>query len=235
MGTVVVLSKDATMAILNGTYNGATINGSGKLILTKVDGSTQDVGFVQDHSQLLHLSADDHTQYAKADGSRGSFATTAQGTKADNARPNTQAAISFNAGDSTSWIERITIVNDGTSSTGWLNRIEFRYDPTVGGGSGTSRLTLFINEYGEVRIVPGKTNTTAFRIFTKDQPGDSAHSTTVPLMEIMDDRTTRTSLWSVYSTGFIGFKDVVMNYVLVLAGATAVPANTPAGTLIVRT
>lgn len=42
-------------------------------------------GGVTDHGALSGLSDDDHTQYALADGSRGSFATTAQGAKADTA------------------------------------------------------------------------------------------------------------------------------------------------------
>jgi hypothetical protein len=42
-------------------------------------------GGVTDHGALTGLGDDDHTQYAKADGTRGSFATTAQGTKADSA------------------------------------------------------------------------------------------------------------------------------------------------------
>lgn len=236
MGTVVVLSKDATLAILDTLYNGATINGSGKLILTKYDGSTQDVGFVQDHSQLLHLSADDHPQYALADGSRGDFATTTQGTKADDARPNTQAAISFNAGDSTAWVERTTVVNDGTSSSGWLNREEFYYDATVGGGA--PKLTSFKNEYGEYRGVPGKHNTVPFRLFERNANTDTAHDSNVPMLEIMDDRGTRTSLWSLVDAGNGYYqnqvKDVPMNYVLVLAAAASVPANTPTNTVIVR-
>jgi hypothetical protein len=234
MGTVVVLSKDATLALINPTFVGATINGVGELVLTKSDTSTVNVGFVQDHSELLHLSADDHAQYAKTDGSRGDFATVAQGTKADAARPNTQATIGFNAGDSTSWVDHVTITNDGTSSTGWQNRIEYRYDATVGGGVGTSRLTFFLNEYGEARLVPAKHNTVALRFFTKDQPADTSHDSTVPMLEMMDDRTTRTSLWSLLPTGFIQYKDVGMNYVLVLAAAASIPSNTPANTLIVR-
>lgn len=237
MGTVVVLSKDALMAILNEAFDGATINGSGKLILTRVDGTTVDVGFVQDHSELLHLDADDHPQYALADGTRGDFATEAQGAKADAARPNTQATIGVNAGDSTAWMEKITITNDGTSSSGWVNRQEHYYDNTVGGGTGTARLTNFWNEYWEYRQVPGKHTTTPWRLFEKDQPGDTAHDATVPMMEIMDDRSTRTSLWTVVKTnGYyqVQIKDVPMNYVLVLAAAASVPSNTPANTVIVR-
>ena len=42
-------------------------------------------GGVSDHGALTGLADDDHTQYALADGSRGSFATAAQGALADSA------------------------------------------------------------------------------------------------------------------------------------------------------
>lgn len=42
-------------------------------------------GGVSDHGALTGLADDDHTQYALADGSRGAFATEAQGALADSA------------------------------------------------------------------------------------------------------------------------------------------------------
>lgn len=239
MATAIVLDADAVVALVADALNSAVINGGGELVFTTKGGSTINLGTVKDHGSLTGLSDDDHGQYALADGTRGDFASTAQGTLADNARKNLDASGTITAGaaaGSGGTVEVFTIVNDGTSSTGWENRIEFRYDATVGGGGGsTDRLTFFLNEYGEIRCVPGKHNTVGFRFFTKDQPGDTSHDTTVPMLEMMDDRTTRTSLWSLLPTGIIQFKDVHMNYVLVLGPSDTVPANTPAGTVIVRT
>lgn len=48
-------------------------------------GTTEVGGGVTDHGALTGLADDDHTQYAKADGTRGSFATVAQGALADTA------------------------------------------------------------------------------------------------------------------------------------------------------
>jgi len=236
MATAVVLDKDAVLALIADMFVGAVINGSGQLVLTKQDTTTITVGYVQDHSQLIHLSADDHPQYALADGTRGDFATVAQGTLADDARPNTQAAISFNGDGSTAWVERTTIVNDGTASSGWVNREEFYYDNTVGGGA--PKLTSFKNEFGEYRGVPAKHNTVPWRLFERNASSDTAHDASVPMLEIMDDRGTRTSLWSLVNVGNGYYqnqvKDVPFNYVLVLAAAASVPSNTPNDTLIVR-
>lgn len=239
MATAVVLDKDTILGLIADMFVDAVINGSGQLVLTKQDTTTVTVGYVQDHSHMLHLTtADDHTQYAKADGSRGSFATTAQGTKADAAKPLLDATVTANAGDTAFWIQKVHVVNDGTSSSGWVNREEYWYDNTVGGGSSTERLTSFKNEYGEYRGVPGKHTTVPFRLFTKDQPGDTAHDSNVPMFEIMDDRNTRTSLFTIVDAGNGYYqnqvKDVPFNYVLVLTAAASVPSNTPANTLIVR-
>lgn len=80
------------------------------------------------------------------------------------------------------------INDDGSATTGWLNRLEFLF--TAAGS--TEHLTSFFNEYGELRIVPGKTTTVPARIYQKDAPGSAAH--TANLLEFMDDRTTRTLL-----------------------------------------
>jgi hypothetical protein len=70
---------------------GLPVGGSDNQILTKQSATDYDyawetpVAGVTDHGLLSGLSDDDHTQYALADGSRGSFATTAQGTLAASA------------------------------------------------------------------------------------------------------------------------------------------------------
>jgi hypothetical protein len=51
----------------------------------------------------------------------------------------------------------------------------------------------------------------------------------------MDNRTTQTSLWGIVGDGTTVVKGNRMAYVLVLSAAAAVPAGTPAGTVIVRT
>jgi hypothetical protein len=69
MATAVVLDKDTILGLIADMFVDAVINGSGQLVLTKQDTTTVTVGYVQDHSHMLHLTtADDHTQYAKADG-----------------------------------------------------------------------------------------------------------------------------------------------------------------------
>ena len=50
-------------------------------------------GGVSAHGLLTGLADDDHTQYALADGSRGNFATPAQGTLADNAVPSSALGV----------------------------------------------------------------------------------------------------------------------------------------------
>lgn len=73
---------------------GVPIGGTTGQVLKKNSGTDFDTiwadetgggGGVTDHGALTGLSDDDHTQYALADGSRGSFATTAQGSLADTA------------------------------------------------------------------------------------------------------------------------------------------------------
>jgi hypothetical protein len=75
-------------------------------------------------------------------------------------------------------------------------------------------------------------------LFEKNASGDTSHDNDVPMIEIMDDRGTRTSLFSIvkHSAGYYQnqVKDVPFNYVLVLAAAASVPTNTPNDTLIVR-
>ncbi len=237
MASVIVYDKDKIDELLDGTFVAAQINGEGELVFTKGDGSFVNLGAVleADHGNLSGLGDDDHTQYALADGSRGDFASETQGTKADNARPNVGATVSIQAGetDGDGYLEKVTITNDGSDSGDWINRVEFNYND----GVQATRLVHFINEYGEWRGAPARHNTVGFRMFVKENPSrpTESRSTTVPVMELMDDRTNRNSLWGVMGDGQQTRNGIRMADVLYLSGGASVPAGTPAGTVIVRT
>ena len=238
MATVVVLSAEAVQALIDACVVGASIDGTGQLVLTLGDDSNVTVGYVRNHSQLLHLDADDHTQYALANGTRGDFATTAQGDKADAARVNlvTDTDVVEFLGGSGTVIETFLITEDATDTTDWTNRlaVQFRDDDTS-----DPRNVFALNEYGEPRVAPAKHNTVAFRLFTVENPlnEDAARSDTVPIIEMMDDRTARNHLWGVYSTGMMKIMagQIPVAYTIVLGPSDAVPTGTPAGTVIVRT
>lgn len=233
MGTVTVLTADRVIQYENQDLVGGSVDVNGDLILQKRDGTTINLGNIKDHGQLTGLSDDDHPQYAKADGSRGAFASTAQGARADAARKNTQAVVAFQAGDSTSVVEQVTIIGDGTSTSNWVNRLEYLFRDTLGN---PDRRTFVLNEYGEIRVAPGQDNTVALRAFVKEFPNNpqTARSTTVPVVELMDDRTNRTSLRGWLGDGTLVRKGIKMSECLVLATGAAVPAGTPANTVIVR-
>lgn len=143
----------------------------------------------------------------------------------------------------------VTINDDGSDSALWPNRLMFRYKRL--GANYLETLTSFFNEYGEFRAAPAQGSTVPFRVFTRETDQHTAHNAGVPLIEAMTDRTTRTRLFAVHndgSTESIGsatyagtIRRVVPNGptletgYLVLATGAAVPANTPAGTLIFRT
>src|SRR6056297_3038622 len=70
--------------IINVTEDTTTITASPAVTQITV-GTGGGGGGVTDHGALTGLADDDHTQYALADGTRGSIATTAQGSLADTA------------------------------------------------------------------------------------------------------------------------------------------------------
>lgn len=234
MGSVVVYSKAKVDALTNNVFTGGSVDGSGHLIMVQQDGGTVDVGDVgKDHGALTGLADDDHTQYAKADGSRGDFATEAQGVKADEARVNVGAEITFTGDNADGVLETIIIVDDSSDTTTWPDRLVFKFDPT----DDTPRNTFYLNEYGEMRCSPAKHNTTAVRVFTKETPTDptTARDLEAPVIELMDNRTDRNSLWAIHSNGITRVAEIPMAYVLVLDELDSVPAGTPVGTVIVRT
>lgn len=242
MGTVVVLDQDTVMGLIEGLVASATINGTGQLVFTKQDGSTATIGYVADHGNQYGLADDDHTQYAKADGTRGSFASVAQGAKADAARPNINATADVNGGDSTAWIEEFTVTDDATSTSGWKNRFVGWFRHRVSGSpvsDSLRRMVIWFNEYFELRLAPAKHNTVALRVFVRDTATTqtTARDSTVPLIQLMDDRNVRTPIWGLHDDGKIrvGANEVPTQHIIVLSAAAAVPTGTPANTVIVRT
>lgn len=156
------------------------------------------------------------------------------GNAREGLRPMNMADINFNGSDPNGTVETITITDDTTSSDTWLNRLAFRFKTAI---EAVPRLTSFFNEYGEFRVAPARENTTAFRVFVKEFPNNpaEARSATVPVMELMDDRTNRNSLWGIVGDGTVVVKGVRMSHTLVLGPTDPVPAETPVNTVIVRT
>lgn len=153
----------------------------------------------------------------------------------DNFRPMTNANIQFDGGDPNGVLEKVTITDDGTDSATWVNRFEYLYRDDA---LSPTRRTSFFNELGEFRAAPAQVDSPAARFFVKEEPTlpAAARVATAPVVELMDDRITRTSLW-----GLLGDGSQVVNgglkvaYTLVLGPADSVPPNTPPGTVIVRT
>lgn len=233
MATVTVLSSDRVIQYENLDVVGGSIDVNGDLILQKRDGTTLNLGNVKEHGLLTGLSDDDHPQYALANGSRGAFATPTQGAKADAALPKTNAVVDINGADGT--VETITITDDTTTTSSWLNRFMVRWKESSAIGA-LVRNVFALNEYGEVRIAAAKYNTTGFRIFTKEFPTNptQARDMTVPVAELMDDRTNRTSLRGWLGDGTLTRKGIKLSECVVLGLSEAVPTGLPANTVIVR-
>lgn len=234
MATVTVYSSDKVDQLTGAAFVSAVIDVNGDLIVTKADGTPVNVGNVKEHGLLTGLTDDDHPQYAKSDGSRGDFATIAQGQKADAARPKTNFSTTIEGGDTNGVLETVTIHDDGTTTSNWVNRWVFQFLENVGGA--IARATTHVNEYGELRVAPAKSNTVAARFFTKIFPNNptTARDMTVPVVELMDDRTTRTSLRGWLGDGTLTRKGIKLSECVVLGLNEAVPAGLPANTVIVR-
>jgi hypothetical protein len=242
MGSVIVLSEAAILEAIGPLLSNLTINVSGELVMTKQDGTSATVGYVRNHGELIGLADDDHPQYALADGTRGDFATEAQGAKADGARKNTEALVEFNGGPSTSWYEEVTVVDDSTATSGWKNRFVGWFRHAVAGtpvSDSLRRMVIWFNEYMELRLAPAKHNTVALRIFVRDTATSQTNTrdADIPLVQLMDDRSIRTPIWGLYPNGKvrIGEEEIETESVIVLGAADPVPTGTPAGTVIVRT
>lgn len=149
-----------------------------------------------------------------------------------NIRAKINAAIAINGSDANGVVETTTVTDDGTDSTTWIDRLVYRFVPV----SGTARKTTFFNEYGELRTAPAKENTTGARFYVKETPTNpsAARDLTVPVVELMDDRVTRTSLRGWLGDGTTTRRGIKMADLLVLGPTDPVPINTPPGTVIFR-
>ena len=109
-----------------------------------------------------------------------------------------------------------TIADDGSPTAGWPNRLSVIFDPQ----SGADVEVFALNEYGEPRVTPAKANTVGFRLFSGlNSTAYTARDKSVPLIEVMDDRTTRTHKVGIYPDGDADFaKDVAGGGDLTTAG-----------------
>lgn len=127
------------------------------------------------------------------------------------------------------------IQSDGSSTSGWRNRWEWWYKAVAG----VAKLVQWVNEYGELRVVPALSNTVGLRVFlSRDSTEYAARSTSIPAFEVTDQRDgTRTTVFGILKHGQIQQHGKISGTVLTLESAedeTDVPALWPAGSLIVR-
>lgn len=84
---------------------------------------------------------------------------------------------------------KYVVHGDATATTTWSNRWEMWYTPN----GGASRLVAWFNEYGELRLIPGNSNTVALRIYNKATAAEGDHTGYV--FEIVDHQDgTRTTV-----------------------------------------
>lgn len=113
---------------------------------------------------------------------------------------------------------------DGSSSAGWKNRWEWWYKAAAWGAA---KLVQWINEYGEWRGMPALSNTVGWRLFAAADPTDyAARSTSVPIGEIVSDRTNRTPLIEFFSDGkMVVHGDLTASADLIVTGNLTVDGN----------
>lgn len=79
----------------------------------------------------------------------------------------------------------VTIVDDGSATSGWVDRFRVTWDPVTG----TTHPTFWLNEYGEFRGIPAKSNTVAGRFFAAVDATDlAARDAGTPVFEVTDQR-----------------------------------------------
>lgn len=240
MGTVQVVSAARVQAIADASLVNGVVNSSGQLVFTKGSGTTINLGSIASPPDattavkgLVELATDAETS-AGTDSVRAVTPFSLAAFLTASYKKRRQADLTITASDANGYVETVTIQDDNTATTTWVERLMYKFKDFA---SGLTRNVFYLNEYGEVRIAPARHNTTGLRVFVKEYANNptETRSTTVPVMEVMDNRTDRNSLWGILGDGTVAVKGIRMANVLVLSAAAAVPAGTPAGTVIVRT
>ena len=91
---------------------------------------------------------------------------------------------------------QLTVVGDASDTTTWPHRLRFNYN------NGTRvRRTGFFNEFGEIRSIAAQLNSVAAQFYGKEFAADGTRDVTTPIIEITDDRETKTRLFAVFSGG----------------------------------
>jgi hypothetical protein len=136
-------------------------------------------------------------------------------------------------GDPDTWyLGEATVAEEieAEDTSAWPDRLRFYFQRMIAGVLQTKRLTVWFNEFFEIRGTGAKTNTTVCRFYVREFPADPAHSSTVPVLEVADDRTNRNVMFGIMGNGdivrTIGGVLVVHKLVIVSATDPGV-ANTP--------
>lgn len=127
------------------------------------------------------------------------FATAAQGALADSAiQPGDQLELTDSDADT---FASVRIHHDGSATGSWPERLVFWME--TGNNTNVFRRTGYFNEYGELRVSPGRSNTVPLRVFTKEQASDPARNMGTALIQAMDNRDDRNELFAVMPDGSV--------------------------------
>lgn len=188
-------------------------------------------GGVTDHGALTGLGDDDHTQYLNnARGDVRYYGKSATDSLLDDKADTDHVHIGEDVAldSDTDYVSYFTINDDGTATAGWPDRMRVIFNPQAG----ADVTTFTLNEYGEIRNIPAKSNTVGYRVFVGTDPtAFAARDVSVPVWEVSSDRTNRVTQVAAYGDGdfYIG-KDLAVDgeitAVNVNAGVMLVPEGT---------
>lgn len=136
----------------------------------------------------------------------------------------------FTLASATDKYSTVTVEGDGSSTGSWPNRFEWLFKPN----GGVAKLVQWVNEFGELRLIPSAANRVAFRIFAKNDTGDADHSG--PVMEVNRTRNPfgdRETLWSVDGLGNMTAANMPAGIAVIENGA-ADPAEAGPGWVILE-